>query len=99
MLHTASLVIFCGFVGFIILWDMFIVLFSGCPGATISYVVYSSARKSPSVALFIGIVVGHLLWPTLDLNKYNDNSNNCVCKHCSSLSKESNNYDLKSTQE
>jgi hypothetical protein len=66
--HTASLVVFLVCVLTIVAWDVFVVLFSPVRGATISYVVFTAARKSPVIALLIGIVVGHLVWPTLNLN-------------------------------
>jgi len=66
--HTASLVVFLACILAIVVWDVFVVLFSPVRGATISYVVFTAARKSPVIALMIGIVVGHLVWPTLNLN-------------------------------
>lgn len=68
-LHTVSFAVFLLCVSVVVLWDIGVVLLSRTPGATISYSVYHAAKQSPVIALFVGIVIGHLFWPTLDLNR------------------------------
>lgn len=87
-MHTASLCVFIACVLAVIVWDVYIVLFTNTPGATISYSVYHAARKSPIIAFIAGVIMGHLFWPTLDLNKSSiDNVESGVisnmCKECS----------------
>lgn len=79
-LHTASLSLFITLSLIIIVWDVCVVLFSNTPGATVSYSVYYASRRSPVIALMIGIVIGHLFWPTLDLNKPKQDTP--ICPKC-----------------
>lgn len=49
----------------VILFDVFMKFYAG-DHATISVVLYEEACRHPSIAVAIGIVVGHIFWPTRD---------------------------------